>query len=347
MSSSDNLGRSVRLASYAFMLLVGVLMAWLHVATPMLVALFGMFALTKLHAVGQHRKGLTVALFLMIMIAIVYGLAFFARESVENLPKIAEKALPPVIEWAKQREIELPFTDYDSLAGLVLDTAKRQAQFLGLILKGVSMQLVFFIVGCVVAISLFLNPRTELDRPVDATPENLYALFCDEVAARFAALFASFREVMGAQLAISAINTVLTVVFVLATGMPHPVIITGATFLCGLVPVVGNLVSNTVIVAVGITVSTKMAMGALTFLVVIHKLEYFLNSRIIGARIRNPLWLMLLGLIVGEKIMGIAGMIIAPVILYYVKSEMSKFRLPAAEGSGSTPPSTPSPQVRP
>ena len=48
-----------------------------------------------------------------------------------------------------------------------------------------------------------------------------------------------------------------------------------------------------------------MALVALVFLIAIHKLEYFLNSKIIGERIRNPIWLTLLALIVGERLMGI------------------------------------------
>jgi predicted PurR-regulated permease PerM len=94
--------------------------------------------------------------------------------------------------------------------------------------------------------------------------------------------------------------------------------------------VVGNLVSNTIVVAIGFTVSPKMALVSLLFLVVIHKLEYLLNSKIVGWRIRNPLWLTLLGLVVGERLMGIPGMILAPVVLHYVKLEVSR--------DGKTPP---------
>jgi predicted PurR-regulated permease PerM len=72
-----------------------------------------------------------------------------------------------------------------------------------------------------------------------------------------------------------------------------------------------------------------MAMAALIFLIVIHKLEYFLNSKIVGWRIHNPLWLTLLGLIVGERVLGLPGMILAPVILYYIKLEASATKVPA------------------
>jgi predicted PurR-regulated permease PerM len=63
-------------------------------------------------------------------------------------------------------------------------------------------------------------------------------------------------------------------------------------------------------------------------------LEYFLNSKIIGNRIRNPVWLTLLGLIIGERLMGVPGMILAPVVLHYLKVEASRMEV------RGTPPET-------
>ena len=134
---------------------------------------------------------------------------------------------------------------------------------------------------------------------------------------------------MGAQIIISAVNTVLTAVFLMAVHLPYAVVVIGVSFLCGLLPVVGNLISNTIVVGIGFTVSPKMALVALIFLIVIHKLEYFLNSKIVGWRIHNPLWLTLLGLIVGERLLGLPGMILAPVILYYIKLETAAIKVPA------------------
>ncbi|MPN20003.1 hypothetical protein SDC9_167379 [bioreactor metagenome] len=115
--------------------------------------------------------------------------------------------------------------------------------------------------------------------------------------------------------------------FVIAANLPYKIVVIGVTFLCGLLPVVGNLISNTVIVGIGLTVSPRMGLTALIFLIVIHKLEYFLNSKIVGHKIRNPLWLTLLGLIVGERLMGVPGMILAPVVLHYFKVETSKIQM--------------------
>jgi predicted PurR-regulated permease PerM len=312
--------------SYLFMLGTLVLLGCLHLATPLLVALFSYLALAKLHALKRGGKTLTAVLFLVLVSAVAYGMGHFINQTVRALPEIANEAIPSVIKWAREYQIELPFTDYDSLKDLALDTVRSQVNYLGNVARfarGATTQFIFVVVGGVVAISLFFNSRLELEREKYAVQNNLYSLCCDQIALRFAAFYRSFATVMGAQIAISVINTVFTTIFVLAVGLPYAVVVVGVTFLCGLIPVVGNLVSNTIIVGIGFTVSPKMALMALVFLVVIHKLEYFLNSKIIGRRIRNPLWLTLLALVLGERLMGVPGMILAPVVLNYIRVEAS------------------------
>jgi predicted PurR-regulated permease PerM len=58
--------------------------------------------------------------------------------------------------------------------------------------------------------------------------------------------------------------------------------------------------------------------------------NYVAHVQIIGGWTRNPVWLRLIGLIVGEIVMGIPGMILAPVVLNYVRVEMSKIEVPPA-----------------
>jgi len=324
-----------------------LLVGWLDLGTPLLVALFSYFALAHLQFVKGRGKWLAVALFLVLLAAAAYGLAFFTNQAVEALPKIADKAIPSIIHWAEERQVELPFTDFESLKDLAFDAVRTQVRYLGSLAnfaKGFTTQFVFLVVGCVVAISIFLNAQLELGRESHAIRNNLYSLSCEAVAVRFRTFYLSFVRVMGAQILVSAINTVLTAAFVAAADLPYAVVVIGVAFLCGLLPVVGNLVSNTIIVGIGFTVSPKMALAALAFLVTIHKAEYFLNSKIIGHRIRNPLWLTLLGLVLGERLMGIPGMILAPVLLHYLKAETSSIEIaaPVAEGAQPAPP-VPSP----
>ncbi len=314
--------------SYVFMVGMLVMGGWLHLATPLLAALFAYLALEKLHFFKTRRGGkwLAIGLFIILLAGIAYGLGYFIRVAVRALPEIAEQAVPSVIQWAQRYQIELPFTDYDSFKDSALDIVKSQAHYLASVAKlarGATAQGLFMIVGCVVAISIFLNPRMELHREAHRVRNNLYSLCSEAIAQRFATFYRSFATVIGAQIVISAINTVFTTIFVAAVHLPYAVVVIGMTFLCGLLPVIGNVISNTVIVGIGFTISPEMALLALVFLIVIHKLEYFLNSKIVGDRIDNPLWLTLLGLIIGERLMGVPGMILAPVVLNYLKLETS------------------------
>ena len=90
-----------------------------------------------------------------------------------------------------------------------------------------------------------------------------------------------------------------------------------------------------------------MALIAFVFLVLVHKLEYFLNSKIVGDRIKNPMWLTLLGLVLGEKLMGIPGMILAPVVLHYIKVEASRSKVSEAVSTPEPPASTRKPEAAP
>ena len=58
-------------------------------------------------------------------------------------------------------------------------------------------------------------------------------------------------------------------------------------------------------ILIALVLIVALTVSSLVFLVVLHKLEYFLNSKVIGDRIKNPMWLTLLGLIIGETLMGI------------------------------------------
>lgn len=311
--------------SYAILALTLVLAGWLHFAAPLLAVLFSVFVLNKLLFV--RNKWLAIALFVLVIAGISYAAVHFIRASVVALPKIAETSIPSVLEWAEARGIQLPFADYPSLKELALETVKEQGRSLSLFARGATSTFVLVLIGVVIAINLFLNGEFDLDRASHRMKNNLYTLCCDAIAVRFRFFYTSFATVMGAQIVISLINTLLTAVFAFVVQLPYAPVVIGVTFLCGILPVVGNLISNTIIVCIAFTVSPKFALIALVYLVVVHKLEYFLNSKIVGRRIGNPVWLTLIGLIIGEKLLGLPGMILAPVVLNYIRLEASQIEV--------------------
>jgi predicted PurR-regulated permease PerM len=311
--------------SYFFIATVIVLAGATHLATPLVTVLFSYFALRKLNF--AKRKWLSIVLFLVVVAATLYGFGFLIRQAFIAFPKIAAASIPPIIAYAQSHGIDLPFSDLDSLKAATIDVVKDEFLFMGNFARAVTTQLVFVLIGIVVAISLFLNPRIEKFSNKPAGP-NLFTAITDEIRIRFRLFYESFETVMGAQIRISAINTLLTAIFVVAVSIKYGAFVIGLTFLCGLLPIVGNLISNSIIVGIAVTISPRVAIAALVFLVALHKLEYFLNSKIIGDQIKNPVWLTLFALIVGERLMGIPGMILAPVVLNYIKVETSQLPPP-------------------
>lgn len=76
------------------------------------------------------------------------------------------------------------------------------------------------------------------------------------------------------------------------------------------------------IVIVSLNNSLLTAIGSLVFLVVIHKLEYFLNARIVGTQIRARMWKLLLAMLSMEACFGVPGLIAAPIYYAYLKDEL-------------------------
>ena len=310
--------------SYAFIVAVIVLAGATHLATPLVAVLFSYFALRRLRL--SKNRWLSLALFLVLVAIVLYGIGLLIAQAVVALPKIAAESIPPLISYAQSHGFELPFYDLESLKTTILDVTKDEFLFVGNFARAAGRQFVFVIIAIVVAMSLFLRSEQEPTLPGDNP--NLFTALGTEIRNRFWLFYESFERVMGAQLTISGINTTLTAIFVATIGLKYFPLVVGLTFFCGLLPIVGNLISNSVIVGIAFTSSARAAIAALVFLVLLHKLEYFLNSKIIGSRIKNPMWLTLLALVVGERFMGIPGMILAPVVLDYVKVEMSRLPPP-------------------
>lgn len=319
--------------SYAVLVAMLVVAAWLHLGPLVLAAFFSYFALRKIYA-ATNRKWISIILFVIVLVGITYAAGYFTRAAWRALPEMAESSIPSATAWAEKRNIELPFTDLETLKAFLIEQLKDEIHYLNNVAHFAGAATTLFIlvvIGIVVASSLFFRswfvPKTSPGQRPGDDENNLYAACATEIATRFNDFYRSFEIVMGAQIVISSINTALTAVFVLLIGLPHAAVVVGVTFLAGLLPIIGNLISNTIIVFLSATISLKLALVALIFLIAIHKLEYFLNSKIIGGWTRNPVWLTLIGLIIGQAVMGIPGMVLAPVVLNYLRVEMSKIEL--------------------
>src|SRR5881275_1951073 len=115
--------------SYAVLAATIILAGLLHLGVPLLVVLFSYFALRQLYFLTK-RKWLALILFGVVVAGIATAAVFLTRLAVLALPNVADTSIPSASAWAQKRQIELPFTDFESLRAVVIDTLKEEAHYL-------------------------------------------------------------------------------------------------------------------------------------------------------------------------------------------------------------------------
>ena len=240
----------------------------------------------------------------------VTGLLTKMAEVIEN----SRELLPP---WAAAW---LPQGDESVIRAGLVEWLRTHAQDLRRLGGDAGRVLVLMLVGLVIGSFVALR---------EAAPHHALAPLAQALCERVHRLADAFRRVVFAQVRISALNAFLTWLYlgvllpVFGVELPFVKTMVLVTFIVGLLPVLGNLISNTVIVIISLSHSLQVAAGSLVFLVVIHKLEYFVNARIIGGQIQARAWELLIVMLAMEAAFGVAGVIAAPVFYAYVKKELS------------------------
>ncbi|MBI4678783.1 MAG: AI-2E family transporter [Elusimicrobia bacterium] len=306
----------------------------LHLGPLLLAGLFSFmilhfaFTLFNLKLRKFYAKWLAVFCFVVVTLGVSWMLAHFVRQTVATFPKIAITVMPKAIETAERFGVQLPFDNVNELRAVAVEAVKENAMAITRMSKILTRQFFHIVVGVFLAILYFMAEQSKDYKP------NLFDSVRKEFNARIDDFLSSCDRVIGAQVTIAAINTVLTAIFLIATDIPYIGFLIPATFILGALPIIGNILSNTLIIATALTISLKLSVLALAFLVVIHKLEYFLNSRIVGSAIDTPMWQTLLGILIGEAVMGVPGIILAPAVWHYIRKEL---RGVAPEGSAPRP----------
>lgn len=330
--------QTVNRASLIAMAVIVTSIIGFGLGTPFITILFGYLTLHYLGKVLPKRWAIVA--FCVLVLILFYLFVHFLREAVGALPLAASKAVPTLLDFADTWGFNAPFEDPHGLKTYVLQTVNSQLHFVARFAQFFTKEFVYVIIALVATCGIFSTGHVDLGGSTYAIRNNMYSVFTGKLSERFTNLFKSFHTVMGAQVVISAVNTVFTGIFVYSLSlfgspMPYSFVIIVVTFLCGLLPIIGNLISNTIIFGIGLTQSVQLGVISLTYLIVLHKFEYFLNSRIIGGRIKNPMWLTLLSLLVGERLAGIPGMILAPVLLNYMKIEGAKVEIETSHQPGT------------
>jgi predicted PurR-regulated permease PerM len=277
---------------------------------------------------GKRAKLVAVALLAAMIVGllsvIILWTVAFIRGGAENLPLLIG-TMAEIIDGSRdwlpaEFERYLP-ANIEELKSSAAQWLREHAGDLKVVgretLRTVAHMLIGMVVGAMLALREVLPSQNEQTPLASALIER---------ARRFSI---AFRRIVFAQIRISALNAFLTWLYLgvalplLGVPLPYAKTLIVVTFIAGLLPVIGNLISNAVIVIVSLSQSLQLAAASLLFLVVIHKLEYFLNAHIIGSRIRARAWELLLAMLVMEALFGVRGLVAAPVYYAYLKDELS------------------------
>lgn len=270
-------------------------------------------------ALAAGLLGLVAAGLVALVIVLLWG---FVRGRIGDLPAVLERmgeTLARLKETLETAGISLPLPAHGGSTEAVADWLREHAGALRHAGTVGARGLVHALLGAVVGVLVFFRAPSGAPGPL-----------AEQLEERLHRFGGSFRSVAKAQIEISAVNTILTALFLFAllpifgARLPLAGTLVAITFLCGLIPVAGNLVSNTVIVLVSLGVAPWVAAASLVFLVLVHKLEYLLNAKIVGGRIGASAWETLLAILVFEAAFGIPGVVLAPVVYAWAKSELSE-----------------------
>lgn len=280
---------------------------------------------------GRAKLAVVALLATLVVTAVVtfsvLGTAFFRGEHgslavlLQKMAEIIEGSRDKLPDWAQEW---LPPADGNQLKAGIVAWLREHANEVKVMGGEAGRVLVHALVGMVIGALVALREAQAAARsgPLSAA-----------LVRSASRLGQAFHRIVFAQVRISALNATLTAIYLLVALPLFGVHLALAktmiaiTFLVGLLPVLGNLVSNTVIVVISLSHSLPVAVASFAFLVVVHKLEYFVNARIVGSQIDAQAWELLLAMLVMEAAFGVAGVISAPVFYAYAKSELKARRM--------------------
>ena len=262
------------------------------------------------------------AVLIAVLTLAIWGAITFFKGDASTLTRLFKK-MADIIDASRSQippwlNEYLP-VDADAVREMTTDWLREHASEAKVIGAEAGGALAHIVIGMIIGVLVSLH---------DSVKAHARRPFAAALMQRAAHLQAAFRNVVFAQVWISGINTILSASFILIAlplagiKLPLAKTLVAITFFAGLLPVLGNLISNTALVVVALSYSLSTAVAALSFMIVLHKLEYFLNARIIGARIDARAWELLIAMLVAESLFGLPGVIAAPVLYAYVKREL-------------------------
>ncbi|WP_392566006.1 AI-2E family transporter [Utexia brackfieldae] len=340
LSSDQKLGLfCVALFSVFFIILMNV-----HLMGGVLAGLLTYTLTLKLDALlsktsvklSNKSKLISVLILSILIMAIFMGGAWYiftkflhmAKNPTETMDN-AKMIIDNVSNTLPQNLRDYLPEDMDEILKNLTSYFKEHLLYLQSIVKNVFHILLIVIVGMIIGLILGFQENKRNIEEKNQQQTRLMAAFSDSMRR----LVLVFQYVAISQVVISLFNTLMTAIFlfiilpIFDVHLPFSKSLVLATFVFGLIPIIGNLIVNVLMFLVAFTVSFGVAIVVIVYLIIIHKAEYVLNAKIVGTKVQAGICELLIAMLFLETLFGMIGLIFAPIFYAFIKLSLKQLKL--------------------
>lgn len=294
------------------------------------------FLSQNMSQLGRKSKLISVTLLITIIMAIIIGGSWYLFTwfvGVAKHPTETMAAIKPVIDNVSNAlpasiKAYLP-DDIDGIKDNVTVYLKEHIFYLQSIIAHAFHILVILIVGMIIGLILGFKHQKQSNLTTQEQKTPLAQAF----NACVDRLVIVFQYVAISQFVIALFNAIMTAIFlfvilpIFGVHLPFSKSLVLATFVFGLIPIVGNLIVNILMFLVAFTVSFGVSIAVIIYLILIHKVEYVLNAKIVGSKIQAGICELLIAMLFCETLFGLIGLVFAPIFYAFIKLSLKDLKL--------------------
>lgn len=290
----------------------------------------------KMSRFSNKSKLLSVTLLLSIIALIIIGGSWYLFSWFINMAKHPTETMNTINTVVDKVSVTLPEglqsylpEDINDITQSIVVYLKEHVFYLQAMAANAFHTLIILIVGMIIGLILGFKQQN----CVANGDEKVRTPLVNALKSCLDRLVMVFQYVVISQFAIAFFNAVMTAIFLFiilplfGIHLPFSKSLVLATFVFGLIPIIGNLIVNVLMFFVGFTVSFHVAIIVLVYLILIHKVEYVLNAKIVGSKIQSGICELLIAMLFCETIFGVIGLVFAPIFYAFIKQSLKDLEL--------------------
>lgn len=291
-----------------------------HASQMLLAMLFTVFVLHFSEDVTSKyfdKPNIKKYLALLLSSAIITIISYAIYKSLQfmwgDLNQLIVQSQPMILEALHKYGLEQNVQTISEIYTILIDFVKTNV---GIVTFSAGLLLKVFI-GVLLGIVIHFS-HMEFDET-----KNAWDSILGKIVNQSSTMYKSFRDIMGIQVIIALMNT--TIVSIMALGLtqiwagqflPYWYVIIPLTAILSLVPVVGNLMINLILILSTIQISPAYVLVGVGMFLFIHKLELIVIGKKMKEKVDIPFLLILLSMLLGEWLFhSMSGMILGMVML--------------------------------